>query len=134
MPQSEFAHGTHAPFPCAQCHPAAAVLTRDADTPEWALPGRVPYGLLSPEELLETAGLEPSNVAEDVLVVGVESCRTCHASANAQPPEVPSPCVMCHPFHRDGTESMLERRQRSAPEVAAAPREVSRSISVLVKR
>jgi hypothetical protein len=103
---TRFDHSSHASSPCATCHPRAAVhdseyaarnegFERDPAT----LEGRVPYGLVPLEDLRER-GLEPSERASDVLVLGRESCRDCHAGSRAMAPAVASDCVMCHPYHR----------------------------------
>ena len=121
VPTSQFAHGTHLPFQCATCHPAAAVLEHNERTPVLAQPGMIPYGTLNEAELKERTGLSPSSSASDVLVLGVESCRECHASSQAQPPEVASPCVMCHPFHRYDQQKITDRRAARARAVEQPP-------------
>ena len=116
LPMSVFQHKTHEPFACRDCHPAAAVYDPTAtasyekkkdlpdperERPEWSLPGRGHiYALYTPEQLKQEHGLEPSKVATDVLIPGIERCQTCHAGARASSPMVPSECVLCHPFHR----------------------------------
>ena len=116
MPMSTFEHKTHEPFACRDCHPAAAVYDPKAiasyesvkdlpevekERPDWSLPGRGHiYTLYTPEQLKADHGLEPSKVATDVLIPGIERCQTCHAGARARSPMVPSECVLCHPFHR----------------------------------
>jgi hypothetical protein len=77
----------------------AADFDRDAAT----LPGAIPFGLESAESLRER-GFAPSERAEDVLVLGRESCRECHGGSRATPPEVASGCVMCHPYHHPSRE------------------------------
>ncbi len=105
MPKSEFRHTTHSPFPCGDCHAAAAVYDPDAGDeggrPGWSLPGAGPYALRTPDELRAETGLEPSQVATDVLLPGLDTCRGCHGGAGAGPPKVASDCVLCHPFHRE---------------------------------
>lgn len=96
-PRIVFSHDSHVPFPCARCHPAAAVFEPDSELPrpEWSLAGSIPYGLLSSDE---TASISESS--GDILIPSIETCRECHAGANAKGRGVvPSPCSMCHPFH-----------------------------------
>jgi hypothetical protein len=116
LPMSVFAHKTHEPFACRDCHPAAAVYDPKAiasyetlkdlpevqkERPDWSYPGRGNiYALVEPEQLKQEHGLEPSKVATDVLIPGIERCQTCHGGARASSPMVPSECVLCHPFHR----------------------------------
>jgi hypothetical protein len=96
-PRIAFSHDSHVPFPCARCHPAAAVFEPDSELPrpEWSLAGSIPYGLLSRDE---TTSISESS--GDILIPSIETCRECHAGANASGRGVvPSPCSMCHPFH-----------------------------------
>ena len=96
-PRIAFSHDSHMPFPCAQCHPAAAVFEPGSglEPPRELLAGAIPYGLLS----RESAG-SVSESAGDILIPSIETCRECHAGANASGRGVvPSPCSMCHPFH-----------------------------------
>jgi hypothetical protein len=109
---TRFDHSSHASAPCAQCHPRAAVHDTEYATRSdgfepapGTLPGNIPYGLVPLEEL-RARGLEPSERASDVLVLGRESCRDCHAGSRAMAPEVASDCVMCHPYHRADHESI----------------------------
>ena len=112
---TRFDHSSHASTRCGDCHPRAAAhseefaarsdgFVRAAGT----LPGDVPYGLASTEEL-RRRGFEPSRHASDILVLGQKSCRECHAGSLARPPMVASPCVMCHPFHHADRESIAVR-------------------------
>jgi hypothetical protein len=114
MPKSEFRHETHGPFECRRCHPAVAVFDPDyaenQERPSWSLPGAIPYALSTPEELRREHGLEASEKASDVSILGIGSCRDCHGGARDGPPLVASACVMCHPFHRDEHGPMRERQ------------------------
>jgi pSer/pThr/pTyr-binding forkhead associated (FHA) protein len=104
MPKSAFRHETHAPFPCRDCHPAAAVYDPDPDAatprPAWSFPESRPYALFTSGELAKLEGLTASKNAQDILVPGIDRCRDCHGGATAAPPLVASECVLCHPFHR----------------------------------
>jgi hypothetical protein len=52
-----------------------------------------------------------SNSASDLLIPGLESCRTCHGGEGSSKP-VPSSCAMCHDYHLDaGAPSMLIRQR-----------------------
>ncbi len=119
MPKSEFHHGTHGPFACRDCHPAAAVIDPDAEAdeprPEWARSDARPYALYTPDELRAAHGLEPSESARDVNILGIESCRGCHGGAESRPPLVASSCGLCHPYHRD------EHGPMKPSDVAAGP-------------
>ncbi len=99
VPGSIFSHGSHAPFACVKCHPAAGVFDPEDDTslarPAWSMEGAIPYELTP-----RTPTTTVSKVAGDILIPDVTVCRDCHAGANARGGEkVPSPCSMCHPFH-----------------------------------
>ncbi len=115
-PQSEFTHDAHDSIQCQQCHLAAAALDTESVSPDrlpsWSERGSVPYGL-TPIDLLP-GGAGPSKSAEDVLIPGIETCRECHGGAKASPPDVPSPCASCHPFHRKE-----HGRMHSGPEAAS---------------
>jgi hypothetical protein len=120
MPRSAFRHATHAPFPCRDCHAAASVYDPDlgeaaerAPRPEWSAADAVPFGLLSRGELATLHGEEPSETSQDVLVPGIERCRSCHAGPEAAPPMVASDCVLCHPFHRPEYGSLRDRSARA---------------------
>jgi hypothetical protein len=94
-----FNHGRHAPFACAKCHPAAAVLDpeseEDLQRPDWSQKGSIPYELITLDSTTPV-----SEDAGDILMPTMETCRGCHAGADAWGSErVPSPCSMCHPFH-----------------------------------
>lgn len=99
VPGSIFSHGSHAPFACVKCHPAAGVFDPEEDTslarPSWSLEGAIPYELIPREPTTRV-----STVSGDILIPDVAVCRDCHAGAMASGGEkVPSPCSMCHPFH-----------------------------------
>lgn len=99
VPGSIFSHESHAPFACADCHPAAAVFDPDDESgvarPPWSYEDRIPYALIERGE--ETVVSEASS---DIMIPEIETCRDCHAGADASGGErVPSPCSMCHPFH-----------------------------------
>lgn len=113
MPKSEFRHETHGPFPCRDCHAAAAVVDPDdGEPPAWALSGT--WALLGAEELLARDGLEPSESAEDVLLPRLADCRDCHGGPRATPPRVASGCVLCHPYHRDEHGTIRARQAAAA--------------------
>ena len=91
---------------CTTCH----VITRDpVDTPSWTLePVLVadrwmPKGLF-PHIKHRTQSCEScheastSEVSEDVLMPGIESCTTCHGPSDATS-KLASQCVDCHNFH-----------------------------------
>ncbi len=98
VPGSIFSHGSHAPFACVKCHPAAGVFDPDEDTalprPTWSMEGAIPYELIRREPTTRV-----SKVAGDILIPDVTVCRECHGGASAGGEKVPSPCSMCHPFH-----------------------------------
>jgi hypothetical protein len=55
---------------------------------------------------------ENSNLASDLLLPDLKSCRTCHAGEGAARAKVPSSCAMCHDYHMDeGAPSMVIRRR-----------------------
>ena len=99
VPGSVFSHGSHAPFACVKCHPAAGVYDPDPDTgldrPEWSMPKAIPYELIPREPTTPV-----SNESGDILIPAINTCRECHSGASSWGGEtVPSPCSMCHPFH-----------------------------------
>jgi hypothetical protein len=138
MPKSVFRHETHDPFPCRDCHPAAAVYderiaaeleaekpaqgragvrrknTAPRARPPWSLPGvGQTYALFTREELARQDGLEPSEKAVDILLPAIKKCQGCHGGQHAPKPKVASECVLCHPFHREEFDRM---RVIDAPE------------------
>ncbi|MFK7896034.1 MAG: FHA domain-containing protein [Myxococcota bacterium] len=99
VPGSVFSHGSHAPFACVKCHPAAGVYDPDPDTdlerPAWSMADSIPYELIPRE-----AATPVSTESSDILIPAIDTCRECHSGANSWGGEtVPSPCSMCHPFH-----------------------------------
>jgi predicted CXXCH cytochrome family protein len=49
----------------------------------------------------------------DVLIPGIESCRTCHGGEAASV-KVQSTCISCHGFHNPGTGPMLPKGRQTA--------------------
>lgn len=106
VPGSVFSHGSHAPFACIRCHPAAGVFDPEEDSaltrPAWSEPKSIPYELIAREPTTPV-----SKVSEDILIPDMDVCRECHAGANVWGgKKVPSPCSMCHPFHVRGNGPM----------------------------
>jgi predicted CXXCH cytochrome family protein len=53
---------------------------------------------------------ERSQSANDLLLPGIETCRTCHGGESSG--DVPSTCAMCHDYHQDeGVPAMLLRQR-----------------------
>jgi hypothetical protein len=123
MPRSQFQHGTHSPFPCADCHPAAAAYAPEDDSrgerPAWSLAGSRPYGLLSPERLRDLHDTAPSEESSDILIPGIRKCRSCHAGGEARRDKVTSQCDMCHSFHRKDTPPMRAPEKEPHSRMAA---------------
>ncbi len=99
VPGSVFSHGSHAPFACVKCHPAAAAFDPEPDTalprPEWSFEDAIPYELIPREPTTPV-----SKASGDILIPDIAVCRECHAGADVWGgKKVPSPCSMCHPFH-----------------------------------
>lgn len=52
-----------------------------------------------------------SDAASDLLIPGLDSCRTCHGGESSNS-DVPSSCAMCHDYHMDeGAPAMLLRKR-----------------------
>ena len=106
VPGSVFSHGSHAPFACVKCHPAAGVFDPEPDSalprPAWSLADAIPYELIT-----RRPSTPVSKSSGDILIPDMDVCRECHAGANAWGSQkVPSPCSMCHPFHVRGNGPM----------------------------
>ena len=106
VPGSVFSHGSHAPFACVKCHPAAGVFDPEPDSalprPAWSLADAIPYELITRQPTTPV-----SKTSADILIPDMDVCRECHAGANAWGSQkVPSPCSMCHPFHVRGNGPM----------------------------
>lgn len=109
-----FRHDTHATFPCGDCHAPAAVLDQgesDQPRPSWSKSGV--YRLRTASELQNDFEATPSEESVDVLVPGIDTCRGCHQGAAASPPDIASPCVMCHSFHDRDHGPMVTRKPES---------------------
>ena len=123
VPGSIFSHGSHAPFACVECHPAAGVFDPEEDTalarPEWSFEGAIPYELIPREPTTRV-----SSESGDILIPDVAVCRDCHAGASARGGEkVPSPCSMCHPFHVRANGPMGTSMGSESPAAEAPSRE-----------
>jgi len=51
------------------------------------------------EDCAECHKADASERASDLLLPGLETCRTCHEGEDAHEAEVPSTCAMCHSYH-----------------------------------
>lgn len=49
------------------------------------------------------AGAAKSDTSADVLLPGIDTCRTCHGSGDAGEGKLASTCITCHEFHRAKT-------------------------------
>jgi cytochrome c3-like protein/FHA domain-containing protein len=54
-----------------------------------------------------------SEQASDVLLPGIETCRDCHAGAEASGDEIVSTCAMCHSYHADDAAPYLVRARNN---------------------
>ena len=77
-----------------------------------------------PQSCTSCHAADRSQSASDLLIPGIETCRTCHGGERTSKP-VASSCAMCHDYHRDeGAPAMLIRQQvrgqRRAPALAAS--------------
>ncbi len=57
-------------------------------------------------------GAAKSDKASDLMLPGVESCRTCHQGEGAVKAKVPSSCIMCHDYHPDPGAPWAVRNER----------------------
>ncbi len=53
-------------------------------------------------------GVDHSETSADVMLPGIESCRTCHGSGNAGQGKLASTCITCHKFHRAKTARLTQ--------------------------
>jgi len=99
---------------CGTCHTVSKSGT--ADAPEWhVLPVKLNTNFLPKANFdhsrHETLGCKSCHLAEesskstDLLLPGIETCRTCHAGEGASD-KVPSTCTDCHDYHVDGMHPM----------------------------
>ena len=51
---------------------------------------------------------ERSETSADVMLPGIESCRTCHGSGDAGEGKLASTCITCHKFHRAQTARLTQ--------------------------
>jgi hypothetical protein len=99
---------------CRSCH----VVERDAGTPGgWrvapvtlqtdALPrAHFSHAAHAAEPCASCHAAAKSKDSRDVLLPGIARCRECHGGEQTAR-KVPSTCVLCHDFHRDGAASMF---------------------------
>jgi hypothetical protein len=80
MPKARFDHGAHKTTPCLDCH---RTTTEGRRVPATA-----------------------SATSADVLMPVIAECRVCHGGEHART-TIPSTCIMCHVYHREGQEPML---------------------------
>ncbi|HEB89380.1 MAG TPA: FHA domain-containing protein [Deltaproteobacteria bacterium] len=110
FPSARFDHSAHATWPCARCHPGAAVRDPDSDVeeePAWARPGSIPYELID-----DGPGIVISETASDVMIPGIATCRECHVGPDAgDRQKVSSPCSTCHDFHDNALAPMARKAE-----------------------
>jgi hypothetical protein len=104
---------------CVICHEVSRVPgagpagTTGADLPQWKItPVEAPHDYLPKASFAHDAHVasectschaaKTSEKAGDVLIPGIDNCRTCHAGNTPVPDKVPSDCGLCHSFHWDG--------------------------------
>ncbi|MFP6656414.1 MAG: hypothetical protein VCB25_12380, partial [Myxococcota bacterium] len=109
---ARFSHAAHATQACATCHPSAAVRDPDVDPeeePQWAQLGAIPYGRID-----ERPGVTAAESSADIMIPGIETCRTCHVSpAAGSQQRIASACSMCHDFHDHRWTPMKSRESKA---------------------
>ncbi len=118
---------------CATCHEVRESGT--PDDPEWhvlpvklsnrfLLKGAFDHGLHKTMECGSCHAAKTSQKSTDLLLPGIETCRTCHAGEDAVD-KVPSTCVDCHDYHVHGLSPMAGHNGMmqpfGAPGSGAAP-------------
>lgn len=99
---------------CVTCHVVSESGT--PDNPEWnvlpvklsnrfLLKGAFDHGLHKTMECGSCHAAKTSQKATDLLLPGIETCRTCHAGEDSTG-KVPSTCVDCHDYHVHGLSPM----------------------------
>jgi hypothetical protein len=103
---------------CGECH---------TPTFENGRPGVVPVRLVTrymqhgwfdhkahtQEKCISCHAADKSNSATDVMLPGVQSCRTCHLGETASDAKVPSGCAMCHSYHPPSFPPARDRLARN---------------------
>lgn len=94
---------------CVTCHKVSRTVAANGE-PDWqvspvlAAPRRMPTSGFSHASHTMTAcstchAAKTSKTAQDVLMPGIETCRSCHAGRNPEAEKVVSNCGLCHGFH-----------------------------------
>jgi hypothetical protein len=69
-----------------------------ADHP-WLTKARFPHDKHTMANCGDCHQAKVSKSSQDVLMPGIDTCRTCHAGKQPEPQKLVSNCVMCHGFH-----------------------------------
>lgn len=110
---------------CAVCHEVERVDDPAVDSPWQVLPVRLAH-VWMPKSWFDHDShrtmacgdcheAETSDVAEDVLMPDIASCRECHGGGNARD-KLASECVDCHAFHLEGTGLMRPDEPGAIPQ------------------
>lgn len=114
---------------CFSCHAVTRETAADG-TPHWRIAPVTPAPAWMPKARFSHAShtmsdcttchaAPTSQQAQDVLMPGIASCRSCHAGRDAAPRKLVSNCGLCHGFHTVGPEHPLPAAHPALP--AAAP-------------
>ncbi|MGI8944516.1 MAG: cytochrome c3 family protein [Qipengyuania sp.] len=109
---------------CGECHIPTLTKGRPDIVPvelrrSYFVNGRFDHAAHRQEECSTCHKADESNSATDVILPGIETCRTCHLGENARRAEVPSGCAMCHSYHPPSG-----RKPDDHPEIS--PKQVAR--------
>ena len=74
---------------------------------QWYLSAKFTHGSHTTFSCLSCHDALRSDTSEDVLIPGIENCRSCHGGAHTEN-RVASSCVSCHEFHIDDKLKMAE--------------------------
>jgi len=93
-------------FICHQVTPAEPVngqpnwnIAPIRETHVWMTKSLFPHDKHTMADCSDCHAAKKSKSEHDVLMPGIDSCRTCHAGAKPEPDKVVSNCNMCHGFH-----------------------------------
>ncbi|MBO9713240.1 cytochrome c3 family protein [Sphingomonas sp.] len=100
---------------CQECHtiarggPYGWEVARVSQPPRYLFHGWFDHEAHKGETCVSCHAAGASGSAEDLLLPGIKTCRTCHGGEGSSA-KVPSSCAMCHRYHGDGGAPWAPRR------------------------
>jgi hypothetical protein len=111
---------------CSSCHTVTAdasskfgwVIAPVHQPTRWLTLSRFDHAKHSTKPCSECHAAKKSEHAEEVLLPGIETCRSCHGGAKSED-KYASTCTVCHQFHQDDMPPYEQHAKQNKTEAAA---------------